>query len=159
MGLHLILKVWSLILVWAASENTTVQGGVGYTRAKIASFLAAGADCGDYDDVFGNSNCVGQSAARYPEWQGYYVTNERENVFRCNLYMRGEMYYTGNYDEVTNMSVIPNATEVNLRAGVRMDNISIEAYVANFNYEDAPLGGNNIKRHQAISCKNKYFLL
>ena len=62
------------------------------------------------------------------------------------VYMRGELYYTGNYyDEVTNMSVIPNATEINLRAGVRMDNgISIEAYVANLTDEDAPLGGNNI---------------
>jgi len=130
---------------WAASENTTVQGGVGYTSAKIASF-PAGADCGDYDDVFGNSNCVGQSAARYPEWQGSLVVNNERETNIGELYMRGELYYTGNYyDEVTNMSVIPNATEINLRAGVRMDNgVSIEAYVANLTDEDAPMGGNNI---------------
>ena len=130
---------------WAASENTTLQGGVGYTRAKIASF-PAGADCGDYDDVFGNSNCIGQTAARYPEWQGSLVVNNERETSMGEVYMRGELYYTGNYyDEVTNMSVIPNATEINLRAGVRMDNgISIEAYVANLTDEDAPLGGNNI---------------
>ena len=61
MELPLTLKGLEFDFTWAASENTTVQGGVGYTDAKIASF-PAGADCGDYDDVFGNSNCVGQSA-------------------------------------------------------------------------------------------------
>ncbi|HJM71487.1 MAG TPA: TonB-dependent receptor [Gammaproteobacteria bacterium] len=130
---------------YAYSENTTFQGGLGYTRAKIASF-PAGADCGDYDDVFGNSNCVGQIAARYPEWQGSLVVKNERETSMGEVYMRAELYYTGSYyDEVTNMSVIPNAREINLRAGVRMDNgISIEAYVANLTDEDAPLGGNNI---------------
>ena len=130
---------------WAITENTTMQGGVGYTRAKIASF-PAGADCGDFDDVFGSSNCVGQVAPRYPEWQGSLVVNNERSTSMGDVYLRGELYYTGNYyDEVTNTTVIPNATEINLRAGVRMDNnISIEAYVSNLTDEDAPTGGNNL---------------
>ena len=57
----------------------------------------------------------------------------------------GEVYYTGNYfDEVTNLTEIPSATEINLRAGMRMDSLSLEAYVSNLTDEDAPTGGNNI---------------
>ena len=61
-------------------------------------------------------------------------------------YARGELFHTGSYyDEVTNMTEIPSATEVNLRAGLRMDNgISLEAYVTNLTNETAPTGGNNI---------------
>jgi outer membrane receptor protein involved in Fe transport len=61
-------------------------------------------------------------------------------------YARGELFYTGSYyDEVTNLTEIPDATEINIRAGVRMGNgISLEAYVSNLTDEDAPTGGNNI---------------
>ena len=61
-------------------------------------------------------------------------------------YARGEFFYTGwYYDEVTNLTKIPDATELNIRVGLRMDNgISLEAYVSNLTDEDAPTGGNNI---------------
>ncbi len=141
---------------WAASASTTIQASLAYARAKIVGF-PDGADCGDYDDVFGNSNCIGQTAARYPEWSGSLIaTNERETSVG-ELYLRSELFYTGNYyDEVTNTTVIPNATEVNLRAGIRMDNVSIEAYIANLTDEDAPTGGNNLADTSDWTRTNSY---
>ena len=138
------IKGFEYDMSWAASETTTIQAGLGYTNAKIDSF-PAGADCGDYDDVFGNSNCAGQKAPRLPEWTGSLIINSDIPVAIGDMYLRSELYYTGDYyDEVTNTTVIGSATEINLRAGIRMDNISIEGYIANLTNENSPTGGNNL---------------
>ena len=129
--------------VW---DNLLLQAAVGYTKAEISDFPENG-DCGDYNDVFGPGlSCVGQQAARYPEWIGSLIATYDFDTPLGGAYARGELFYTGSYyDEVTNMTEIPSATEINLRAGVRMDNgISLEAYVSNLTDEDAPTGGNNI---------------
>ena len=50
---------------------------------------------------------------------------------------------TGNYyDEVTNMSIVPNATKLTCVQGKWTT--SVLKHVANLTDEDAPLGGNNI---------------
>ena len=127
-------------------DSLSLQAGLGYTKAEISDFPENG-DCGDYNDVFGPGlSCVGQQAARYPEWLGSFIATYDFNTPLGDSYARGELFYTGSYyDEVTNLTEIPDATEINLRAGVRMDNgISLEAYVSNLLDEDAPTGGNNI---------------
>jgi outer membrane receptor protein involved in Fe transport len=127
-------------------DNLSLQAALGYTKAEIAGFPEGG-DCGDFNDVFGPGlSCVGQQAARYPEWIGSLIATYDFDTPIGGAYARGELFYTGSYyDEVTNLTEIPDATEINIRAGVRMGNgISLEAYVSNLTDEDAPTGGNNI---------------
>jgi len=127
-------------------DNLSLQAALGYTKAEIAGFPENG-DCGDFNDVFGPGlSCVGQQAARYPEWIGSLIATYDFDTPIGGAYARGELFYTGSYyDEVTNLTEIPDATEINIRAGVRMGNgISLEAYVSNLTDEDAPTGGNNI---------------
>ena len=89
---------------------------------------------------------VGQQAARYPEWVGSFIATYDFDTPLGGAYARGELFYTGSYyDEITNLAEVPNATEINLRAGVRMDSgMGLEACVSNLLDEDAPTGGNNI---------------
>lgn len=127
-------------------DSLLLQAAVGYTKAEISDFPANG-DCGDFNDVFGPGlSCAGQQAARYPEWIGSLIATYDFDTPMGGAYARGEFFYTGSYyDEVTNLTKIPDATELNIRVGVRMDNgISLEAYVLNLTDEDAPTGGNNI---------------
>ena len=127
-------------------DSLLLQAAVGYTKAEISDFPANG-DCGDFNDVFGPGlSCAGQQAARYPEWIGSLIATYDFDTSMGGAYVRGEYFYTGSYyDEVTNLTKIPDATEVNVRVGLRMDNgISLEAYVSNLTDEDAPTGGNNI---------------
>lgn len=131
---------------YRALDSLLLQAAVGYTKAEISDFPANG-DCGDFNDVFGPGlSCAGQQAARYPEWIGSLIATYDFDTPMGGAYARGEFFYTGSYyDEVTNLTKIPDATELNIRVGVRMDNgISLEAYVSNLTDEDAPTGGNNI---------------
>ena len=127
-------------------DSLLLQAAVGYTKAEISDFPANG-DCGDFNDVFGPGlSCAGQQAARYPEWIGSLIATYDFDTPVGGAYARGEFFYTGwYYDEVTNLTKIPDATELNIRVGLRMDNgISLEAYVSNLTDEDAPTGGNNV---------------
>ena len=127
-------------------DSLLLQAAVGYTKAEISDFPANG-DCGDFNDVFGPGlSCAGQQAARYPEWIGSLIATYDFDTPMGGAYARGEFFYTGwYYDEVTNLTKIPDATELNIRVGLRMDNgISLEAYVSNLTDEDAPTGGNNV---------------
>ena len=131
---------------YRALDSLLLQAAVGYTKAEISDFPANG-DCGDFNDVFGPGlSCAGQQAARYPEWIGSLIATYDFDTPMGGAYARGEFFYTGwYYDEVTNLTKIPDATELNIRVGLRMDNgISLEAYVSNLTDEDAPTGGNNI---------------
>ena len=133
-------------LNYRAIDSLLLQAAVGYTKAEISDFPANG-DCGDFNDVFGPGlSCAGQQAARYPEWIGSLIATYDFDTPMGGAYARGEFFYTGSYyDEVTNLTKIPDATELNIRVGLRMDNgISLEAYVSNLTDEDAPTGGNNI---------------
>ncbi|KRP25921.1 MAG: hypothetical protein ABS22_05175 [SAR92 bacterium BACL16 MAG-120322-bin99] len=132
-------------LSYQVNDNLNIQAGLGYTKAEISDFPEGG-DCGDYNDVFGPGlSCAGQQAARYPEWMGSLIATYNFDTPLGDAYVRSEVFLTDSYyDEVTNLTKLPSATEVNLRAGIKMDNISLEAYISNLTDEDAPTGGNNI---------------
>ena len=132
-------------LSFQANDNLNLQAALGYTKAEISEFPDGG-DCGDYNDVFGAGlSCQGQQAARYPEWVGSLIATYNFETGFGDSYVRGELFYADSYfDEVTNLTELPSSTEVNLRAGIRMGNATLEAYVSNLTDEDAPTGGNNI---------------
>jgi len=135
-----------------ASEHLTLQGSLAWVDASIDSF-PNGVNSGDFTAVFGpTANVQGQTAPRFPEWAGSFSgTYERDlpgSVFGtsdASWYTRGDVFYTGEFfDENTNLAQAPSAVDVNLRTGIKRDNISLEVFVTNLFNEDAVLGANNI---------------
>jgi len=134
-----------------ASENLSLQGSVAWVDATIDSF-PDGVNSGDFTAVFGPGvNVQGQRAPRFPEWSGSasatYETPLSGNLFggAADWYTRGDVFYTGEFfDENTNLAENASTVDVNLRTGIRRDNISFEVFVTNLFQEDAPIGANNI---------------
>jgi iron complex outermembrane receptor protein len=145
---------FELDVTYLVSENLELRTSLAYVDASISKF-PDGAGCGDVQVVFGNcDNVKGSEAPRYPKWQGSLIASYET---ASNLYIRGELFYNGGYyDEVTNLAEIPSATEINLRLGKRMDNITAELYVTNLTDEDAPLAGNNIADTSGYVRTNSY---
>ena len=136
------IKGFELDGTYLVSDNFKLKTSLAYVKAEISKF-PDGAGCGDIQAVFGDCSRVkGSIAPRYPKVQASLIANYETD---SNFYIRGEWFYNdGYFDEVTNLSEIPSATEVNLRLGKRMENMTAELYVKNLFDEDAPLGGNNI---------------
>lgn len=135
-----------------ASEHLTLQGSLAWVDASIDSF-PDGVNSGDFTAVFGpTANVQGQTAPRFPEWTGSFSgTYERDlpssffGTSDASWYTRGDVFYTGEFfDENTNLAQAPSAVDVNLRTGIKRDNISLEVFVTNLFNEDAVLGANNI---------------
>lgn len=135
-----------------ASEHLTLQGSLSYVDAEIDSF-PAGSNAGDFTAVFGPGASVqGQRAPRFPSWAGS-LSGTYERPISGDLfgggdtswYTRGDVFYTGEFfDENTNLAETPAAVDVNLRTGIRRDNVSVEVFVTNLFDEDAPAAANNI---------------
>ena len=54
-------------------------------------------------------------------------------------YLRGDVYFTGDYfDSNANVTSVPEATEVNLRVGLRGESVNVELFATNLFNEDAP---------------------
>jgi len=134
---------------WNATRALSFQASVGYTDAEIDSF-PTGANAGDFTSVFGpDANVSGQRAPRFPEWtgslSGSYELPVSVSGSDGSWYFRGDVFYTGDFfDENTNLAVLPSATDVNIRTGLRFDKLTLELYVTNLFEEDAPIAGNNL---------------
>jgi len=134
---------------WNVNSALRFQGSVGYTDAEIDSF-PSGANAGDFTAVFGpDANVRGQRAPRFPEWSASFSTSYERPVKVVgndgNWYIRGDVFYTGDFfDENTNLALLPSATDVNIRTGIRLDKLTLELYVKNLFEEDAPTAGNNL---------------
>jgi len=132
-----------------ATDALSFQASVGYTDAEIDSF-PSGANAGDFTAVFGpDANVSGQRAPRFPEWtaslSGTYEVPVKVSGKDGEWYFRGDVFYTGDFfDENTNLAVLPSATDVNIRSGIRFDKLTLELYVTNLFEEDAPIAGNNL---------------
>ena len=137
---------------WVPTDELTLTGSLSWIDASIQSF-PEGAGAGDFSDVFGpDADFVGQQAERFPEWAGsfsaQYENDLPEGMFGTNdasWYVRSDVFYTGEiFDSNTNLAVLPDATDVNLRAGIRKDTARIELFVTNLFDEDTPRSANNI---------------
>ncbi len=137
---------------WLPTDELTLAGSLSWIDATIQSF-PPGAGAGDFSDVFGpDADFVGQRAERFPEWSGSLnATYEDDlpegwmNMSGADWYVRSDIFYTGEiFDSNTNLAVLPDATDVNLRAGIRKEDARIELFVTNLFEEDTPRSANNI---------------
>ncbi len=137
---------------WLPTDELTLQGSLSWIDASIQSF-PAGAGAGDFSDVFGpDADFVGQQAERFPEWAGSFSATYEDDlpasfqfVDDADWYVRSDVFYTGElFDSNTNLAVLPDATDVNVRAGIRSGSSRVELFVTNLLEEDTPRSANNI---------------
>lgn len=133
---------------WNVTEALSLQATLGVINAKIKSF-PEGSNSGDFTAVFGpNASVEGQRSPRFPEKSASLSATYEVPVSiggGSDWFTRADVYYTGEFfDENTNLAVLPEATEVNLRSGLRFERYSAELFVTNVFDEDAPIAGNNI---------------
>mgnify|MGYP002628500018 FL=1 len=138
------------------SEKLSLQGSFAYIDAKIASFPANGGT-GDFGDIFGSGvSIAGQEAPRFPPLTMSLGTNYEDDVDAFGglfetWYLRGDVYFTGDYfDSNANVASVPEATEVNLRVGLRGETVNVELFATNlfetsvpttaFNFADLSFG-------------------
>jgi len=130
------------------SDHFSMLGSFAYVDAKIDSF-PEGAGTGDFGDIFGQeANVAGQVAPRFPPFSGSFGA-KLERPFNGfgefdNWFLRGDVFHTGNYwASNANVAETDTATDVNVRLGIKGEDMSIEAFVTNLFNEDAPAAANN----------------
>jgi len=130
---------------WQTSDNLTLQGSLAYVDARIESF-PDGAGTDRFGLVFGpNADVAGQQAPRFPPWSGSFgaVWEQPINVMDSfdTWFLRGDAYYSGQYfTSNANLTQVDDAVDVNVRTGLRGDNMSLELFVSNLFAEDTPSG-------------------
>lgn len=134
--------------VFNVSENLSVQGSFAYINSTIASFPADGGT-GDFGDIFGPAADVsGQEAPRFPPvtWS---LGATYEDSFDAipgfdSWFLRADMFFTGEYFiSNANVAQVEEATDVNVRLGLRGENYGLEFFVTNLFNEDAPTTAQN----------------
>lgn len=128
---------------WSPTENLTVGGSLAYIDAKVASFPDnAGTD--RFGLIFGpNENPTGQQAPKFPPWSGSFTANYEKPLELFSgfdtWFLRGDLYYTGQYYvSNANLTTIDDAVDVNVRTGIRGEDISLELFVSNLFNESTP---------------------
>ena len=129
--------------VFNVSENLTVQGSFAYINSTIDSFPENGGT-GDFGDIFGPAaDVTGQEAPRFPPitWS---LGATYEDSFDAipgfdSWFLRTDVFFTGEYFiSNANVAQVEEATDVNVRLGLRGDNYGLEFFVTNLFNEDAP---------------------
>ena len=119
-----------------ATENLVLSGTLGYNDTDIRVFV-----CGECREIGPSTDVTGNELPQTPkvEWSlsasyGIQLTSEWEGFARADLTYKGSSYVTA-----SNSAVIPASDRLNVRAGIRRDNLTLEAYARNLTYDKAPL--------------------
>ncbi|MEP3226185.1 MAG: TonB-dependent receptor [Parasphingorhabdus sp.] len=137
---------------WNVSDAFSVQGSLAIVDAQIQSF-PVGQGAGDFTDVFGpGADVTGQRAPRFPKltWSiGNTFTQPIKGDFLglgdADWYIRSDLFHTGQFfDSNTNLAETPSAYDLNIRTGIKTDDVRIEFFVTNVLGEDAPISANNV---------------
>lgn len=126
------------------TDNFSLQGSFAYIDSTIASFPANGG-AGDFGDIFGSAaDVAGQQAPRFPPITLSLGTNY-ENSFDAfgdtfdTWFLRTDMFYTGEYYiSNANVAQVEPAVDLNVRLGLRGEDVDLEFFVTNLLDESAP---------------------
>ncbi|MEP2990485.1 MAG: TonB-dependent receptor [Parasphingorhabdus sp.] len=130
------------------SDNFSMQGSFAYIDASITSFPAGGGT-GDFGDIFGpGSDIAGQQAPRFPP-----ITISLGATYEDDFdaipgfdswFIRSDLFFTGEYYiSNANVAQVEEATDVNLRVGLRGENYGVELFAKNLFNESAPTSAYN----------------
>jgi iron complex outermembrane receptor protein len=130
------------------SDNFSLQGSFAYVNASISSFPANGGT-GDFGDIFGpGSDVSGQEAPRFPPITISLGATYEEDFDSIpgfdSWFIRTDLFFTGEYYiSNANVAQVEEATDVNVRLGLRGEDYGLEFFVTNLFNEDAPTSAYN----------------
>lgn len=119
-----------------ATENLLLSGTLGYNDTDIREFV-----CGECRDIGPSTDVRGNQLQQTPklEWSASALYARNVNAV-WEAYSRLDITYKGSsYVTASNSAVIPSSNRVNLRLGIRNENLSVEIYGRNLTQDKAPL--------------------
>ncbi|MBK6598299.1 MAG: TonB-dependent receptor [Proteobacteria bacterium] len=123
---------------WRATPELTIGTTFNWAKSEYDEFI-----CGFCQRVTGVSDVAGNETPRFPEFSGTlsadYVAPFGESR---DWFARADLIYTGTaWDEAFNLARNPDSLRANLRGGVILDRVRIEAFATNLfdddNYQSA----------------------
>lgn len=121
---------------WRATNALTLGATFNWAASEYKEFI-----CGFCARVTGTSDVSGNETPRFPEFSGTlsadYVAPLGES---SDWFARADVIYTGSsWDEAFNLAKNPAAWRANLRGGIAMDRVRVEAFVTNLFDDDTYL--------------------
>ncbi|MEZ5474654.1 MAG: TonB-dependent receptor [Steroidobacteraceae bacterium] len=121
---------------WRATPELTIGTTFNWAASEYKEFI-----CGFCQRVTGISDVSGNETPRFPEYSGT-VSADYVMPFGASKdwFVRGDLIYTGAaWDEAFNLAQNRDSWRANLRGGVTMDRVRIEAFVTNLFDDDTYL--------------------
>lgn len=122
---------------YSPTDFLTFSGSLGYVDAEFQVVADT-----VFLNYFGTLDASGQKAPRYPTWSGS-ASALLEHDFGTGLplFARADLSYIGErYADISNIPFADDGAILNLRAGMRQENYSIEAFVKNATNSEAFTG-------------------
>lgn len=122
------LAGFELELLYMPHPDWTIDGTFGYAHTEIKQTYSA-----DALAITGNASPVGTQLPYYPEKSGSLgVSWEHAYTDHLSPFVRMDAIYTDRiYESEANAAYIPENVKFNLRVGVKVDNIRLEAFGTN----------------------------
>ena len=118
------------------TREVTLTGTFNWAASKYIEF-----DCGFCARVTGTADVSGNQSPRFPEFSGTLgLAYDGETAGGLGLFGRLDAIYTaGAWTEAFNLARPDDAVRVNVRAGVRFDQVQVEAFITNLLDDDTYL--------------------
>lgn len=121
---------------WRATHALTLGATFNWAASEYKEFI-----CGFCARVTGTSDVSGNESPRFPEFSGTlsadYVAPLGDS---SEWFARADLIYTGSaWDEAFNLAKNPASWRANLRGGVALDRVRVEAFVTNLFDDDTYL--------------------
>lgn len=128
-----------------ATEQLRMDLSINLAESKIKDGTLS-AECNSYNFAGGESCAVngfaldvsGNTLPQFPKWSGALSSTYTDSLTgEWDWFARGDVVYTGEqYVDYENIVQTSDYINVNIRAGVRRENLSVELYVANLFNDD-----------------------
>ncbi|WP_321324392.1 TonB-dependent receptor plug domain-containing protein [uncultured Parasphingorhabdus sp.] len=127
-------KLWGVEFETAfqISNQLSATLSANYARSKYIDFTCPFANV-VVGNVSGRADCAGKTSPKFPRWSGAFSVNWDDQLNAdWDYFIVWDGNYSGkSYNEEANLSYIGNTTRMNLRAGIRSEDVRLELFVTN----------------------------
>ncbi|MHA7819607.1 MAG: TonB-dependent receptor [Erythrobacter sp.] len=130
---------------WRANDQLSGSVMVNWARGEYTEFTCPFSNF-VVGSVSGRADCEGNTPPKFPEWSGSFAVNWEDQLNAdWDYFITADGLYLGKaFNEEANFSWIGDTFRANLRAGVRRDNLRLEAFATNLFDNDDLLSASRI---------------
>ncbi len=117
-----------------ATEELKLSATAGMNDTEIKTFGLGAGNCSDCNFVYGNfSGAIGRSLPTAPKYTWTASAEYNDNLTaNFDWFSRVDYQHRGsNFTDLSGVAKVGSSDNVNLRIGIRNDNVSVEAFVTN----------------------------